>query len=89
MTLGYVILYYEHVLHDFPIINTKRLPFFWINTAVAYYYCFDFFIFIFDTYIFENMDDTQILGVWIFHNFNNVAKNILFAVGINYAGGKR
>ena len=89
LTLGYAILYYDHVLHDFPVINIKQLPFFWINTAVAYYYSFNFFIFVFDTFIFENMDETQILGVWIFHNFNNVVKNILFAVGIYYAGGKR
>lgn len=89
LTLGYAVLYYDHVLNDFPLINIKRHPFFWFNTAVAYYYSLNLFIFIFDTFIFENMDDTQILGVWIFHNLNNVVKNILFAVGINYAGGKR
>jgi hypothetical protein len=56
---------------------------------VAYYNSLNLFIFIFDTFIFENMDEAQVLGVWMFHNMNNVVKNVLFAVGINYAGGKR
>lgn len=86
LLLGYATVYYEHLLHTSPVTDLLRYPFFWINSAVTYYYGLNFFIFIFSTYIFENLKDHEIVVVWIFHNTNNIIKNILLAVGIYYAG---
>ncbi|WP_079689368.1 hypothetical protein [Ohtaekwangia koreensis] len=86
LLLGYATVYYEHLLHTSPVTVLLKYPLFWINSAVTYYYGLNFFIFIFSTYIFENLKDHEIVVVWIFHNTNNIIKNVLLAVGIYYAG---
>lgn len=85
LSIGYSIIYYDHLLDTIPAMNIMRLPFFWINTAVAYYFGLNLLLFVFSTYIFENLKDEEVLAVWAFHNLNNVFKNILFAVGLSRA----
>jgi len=84
LAIGYTLVYYDHLLSTMPAMNITRFPFFWINTAVAYYFCFNLFLFVFSTYIFENLKEEEVLAVWIFHNLNNTIKNILFAVGLSH-----
>jgi hypothetical protein len=74
LALGYSLIYFDQLLHTSPASDLAKFPFFWINSAL--------FIFIFSTYIFENLKDNEILVVWIFHNVNNTIKNILLATGI-------
>ncbi len=62
---------------------------FWLNTAVFIYFAFDLFLFVIANYIFTNMSEESKMISWSFHNFNNILKNILFAVAIGYAGVKR
>jgi hypothetical protein len=83
LSIGYSFIYYDHLLDTIPATDIMRFPFFWINTAVAYYFGLNLFLFIFSTYIFENLKDEEILAVWSFHNLNNIVKNILFAVGLS------
>lgn len=83
LSIGYAIIYYDHLLTTLPATNITRLPFFWINTAVTYYFGLNLFLFVFSTYIFENLKDEEILVVWIFHNVNNIIKNILYAIGLS------
>jgi hypothetical protein len=85
LALGYSLIYFDHLLHTSPASDLGKFPFFWINSAIMYYYGMNLFIFIFSTYIFENLKDNVILVVWIFHNVNNTIKNILLAIGINNA----
>ncbi len=86
LAFGYSLIYFDHLLHTSPASDLTKFPFFWINSAIMYYYGMNLFIFIFSTYIFENLKDNEILVVWIFHNVNNIIKNILLAIGIYHAG---
>jgi hypothetical protein len=83
LSIGYSIVYYDHLFSTMPAINIMRAPFFWINTAVTYYFGLNLFLFIFSTYIFENLKDEEILCIWIFHNLNNIIRNILYATGLS------
>lgn len=83
LSIGYSIIYYDHLLDTIPARDIMRVPFFWVNTAIAYYFSLNLFIFIFSTYIFESLKDEEILVVWSFHNLNNIIRNILFAVGVS------
>jgi hypothetical protein len=85
LLLGYSIVYYDYLLQITPASKLSKNPFFWVNSAVAYYYGLNLFIFIFSTYIFENLKDNEIIVVWIFHNLNNIIKNILMAIGVYQA----
>jgi drug/metabolite transporter (DMT)-like permease len=89
LAIGYSVIYYDHLLNTIPVSSIRRLPFFWINTAVAYYFSFNLFILVFGTFIFENLKEVEIHAVWVFHNLNNIIKNGLFAIGLYYAGEKR
>lgn len=86
LAFGYSLIYFDHLLHTSPASDLAKFPFFWINSAIMYYYGMNLFIFIFSTYIFENLKDNEILVVWIFHNVNNTIKNVLLAIGIYHAG---
>jgi len=86
LALTYSLIYFDHLLHTSPASNLAKFPLFWINSAIMYYYGMNLFIFIFSTYIFENLQDNEILVVWIFHNMNNIIKNVLLATGIYHAG---
>jgi len=85
LALGYSIVYFEHLRHTLPVANLTRSPFFWVNASVGYYFGLNLFIFVFSTYIFENLKEDEILAVWIFHNLNNIIKNILLGIGMYYA----
>ncbi|HET9057304.1 MAG TPA: hypothetical protein VFN30_10720, partial [Chitinophagaceae bacterium] len=56
--------------------------------AVFLYFSFNLFLFIIANYVFKNFSNEIGMTVWGFHNINNIVKNILFAVGIYYAGKK-
>ncbi|HEY9004854.1 MAG TPA: hypothetical protein VIM75_01905 [Ohtaekwangia sp.] len=89
LALGYAVVYYDHLLGTTDAQKIKRLPFFWINTAVAYYFGLNLVIFIFSTFVFENLHEDEVLTVWMFHNLNNIMRNLLLAAGLYYAGEKR
>ncbi|HET9056058.1 MAG TPA: hypothetical protein VFN30_04340, partial [Chitinophagaceae bacterium] len=61
----------------------------WITTAVFLYFSFNLFLFIMANYILKKFSAEIGMTVWGFHNINNIVKNILFAVGIYYAGKKQ
>ena len=79
---GYSLVYYDHLIHTIPARNIFSYPLFWINSAIAYYYCFNLFLFIVSTYAFENLKSNEVLAIGIFHNVNNIVKNALFTVGL-------
>jgi hypothetical protein len=83
--LVYAVLYYHYLIKITPVSNpVKYLPF-WINSAVTYYFGFNFIIFILCTYISFQLKEKEVVMMWAFHNVNNIIKNILFTVGICYA----
>jgi hypothetical protein len=83
LSIGYSIIYYDHLISTMPGTNIMQVPFFWINTAVIYYFGINLFLFVFSTYIFENLKNEEILVVWAFHNANNIIRNILYAIGLS------
>ena len=85
LLLGYSVVYYDYLLHITPASKLSKNPFFWVNCAVCYYYGLNLFIFIFSNYIFENLNENEIIVVWTFHTFNNIIKNTLLAIGIYQA----
>ncbi|HET9055571.1 MAG TPA: hypothetical protein VFN30_01870 [Chitinophagaceae bacterium] len=87
--LTYSVLYYRQLLITLPAQNIGQYAPFWINTAVSLYFSFNLFLFIIANYVFTNLPADAGMLVWGFHNVNNILKNILFAVGIYYAGKKQ
>ncbi|MBK7885196.1 MAG: hypothetical protein IPJ81_16440 [Chitinophagaceae bacterium] len=76
------------LMHALPTVSVFRFYPFWINTAVFYYFGASFLLFISRNYIFKTQTVEFINMTWSFHNLNNIIKNILFAIGIYYAGVK-
>ena len=89
LSIGYALIYYDHLLNKRPALYIMQYPFFWINSAVVYYFGLNLFLFAFSNYIFENLKDEEVIAVWAFHNVNNIIKNILFAVGLSVIESKR
>ena len=89
LSIGYALIYYDHLLNKRPALYIMQYPFFWINSAVVYYFGLNLFLFAFSNYIFENLKDEEVIAVWAFHNVNNIIKNILFAVGLSFIESKR
>lgn len=89
LSIGYALIYYDHLLNKRPALYIMQYPFFWINSAVVYYFGLHLFLFAFSNYIFENLKDEEVIAVWAFHNVNNIIKNILFAVGLSFIESKR
>lgn len=80
--IAYSMVYYEQLIQTIPARNILSYPLFWINSAIAYYFCLNLFLFFVSTYAFENLNPNEVLAIWIFHNVNNIAKNALFTVGL-------
>ncbi|HET9058048.1 MAG TPA: hypothetical protein VFN30_14480 [Chitinophagaceae bacterium] len=87
--LIYCVLYYRQLLKTLPAENIWHYAPFWITTAALYYFGLNLLLFIITNYVFTNLPTDAAMTVWGFHNFNNIVKNILFAVGIYYAGKKQ
>ena len=85
--LIYSIKYYRQILKTR--IDLLRFSHFWLNTAVYLYFAFTLFLFAITNYIMKNIPPDVGLISWSFHNLNNIAKNILFAVAICYVGVKQ
>ena len=72
-----------------PPIDLLRFSLFWFNSAVFFYFAFSLYLFAMVNYIIQNMTADDSFAAYSFHNFNNIIKNILFAVAIGYAGVKQ
>lgn len=57
----------------------------WVNLGVLFYFSLNFYLFVSSYYIFTYESVRNAMITWGFHNFFNIAKNVLFAIGIyNY-----
>lgn len=77
-----------HVFVTTPVLKIGRYSYFWINTAVLVYFSINLLLFILASYVFTNMSADLGRIFWAFHNFNNIVKNVLFAVGLYYFSPK-
>jgi hypothetical protein len=78
----YAIKFYIACHKISPPVNALTFAPFWLNTAIFLYFSFNLFLFAMSNYIFKNMSADDSMAAWVFHNFNNIIKNILFAVSI-------
>lgn len=78
----YTILYFSAMFKTLPGPILSRFGFFWINSALFFYFSFDLFLFSASGYIFAHMDPDISSITWSFHIFNNIVKNVLFAYGL-------
>lgn len=69
------------LLNELSVIHIHRLPILWISFAALLYYAATLFIFLASNLFFQSEDQSG-LTVWILHNFLNIIKNMLFAVGL-------
>jgi hypothetical protein len=86
LILLYAFLYYRHLITSLPAADLLKYPPLWINSAVAYYFSFTLLVFLVSTYAFLNLKSSEVITLWAFHNFNNIVKNILFAIAVLYSG---
>jgi hypothetical protein len=82
----YSYTYFSSLLKNLPCTDIKGYGLFWINTGTSFYFSFNLLLFVFSSYVFENLTQEASMYFWSFHNVNNIIKNILFCVGIYYAG---
>lgn len=82
----YAVLYYRQLLKTLRISDLLKYVPFWINTSVAFYYSFNFLLFLISTYVFLNQKADEVIALWGFHNINNIFKNALFTVAVAYTG---
>lgn len=60
----------------------------WFNLGVLFYFSLNLYLFMVSNYIFNNESVENSIISWSFHNLFNIVKNVLFAIGIYYAGMK-
>ncbi len=61
----------------------------WINMGVLFYFFFNLYLFGISNYILKQMFRDDAMIIWGSHSFNNVVKNVLFAIGLYEAGKKK
>jgi hypothetical protein len=80
--IGLSLFYFYRLLNDLPIVHIQHLPMLWISFAVLTYYAGNFFLFLINNYIINNVQSGPHKLMWILHNLLNITKNILFAVAL-------
>ncbi|MBK7883250.1 MAG: hypothetical protein IPJ81_05245 [Chitinophagaceae bacterium] len=80
----YSMSYYLKLLDNMPTTNIFSFHLFWFNTAIFYYFGASVLIFLCIDFVLKNIPADEGIIIWGFHNFNNIIKNILFAVAIYY-----
>jgi hypothetical protein len=75
------LLYFYGLLQDLPSRNIQRLPMFWINIGVLFYFSGIFFVMIFTDYM-VNVLKADLVTPWIFHNFLGIVRYLLFAFAL-------
>lgn len=86
MLMIFSLTYFSSILERLPSENIMHFAFFWTNSAIGFYFSFNFLLFVFANYVFTSLSPEEGIVFWTFHNINNIIKNLLFAVGIYYAG---
>jgi hypothetical protein len=72
------LLYFYQLLNAREFVHIEKLPMFWINSGVLFYFGINIFLFmLFDKFIKHREND-----VWIIHDLTNVIANILYSVGL-------
>jgi hypothetical protein len=79
----YSSLYWYQLYVTQPTPELRYYPQFWFNAAIFAYFSFNLFLFTIFSYLTELSNDAA-LAIWIWHNLNNIAKNVLFAMAIFY-----
>lgn len=75
------LIYFYSLLKSLPTKNVQRLPMFWINIGILFYYAGIFFVLIFTDYM-VNVLKNDLVSPWTFHNFLGIVHNIIFALGL-------
>jgi hypothetical protein len=75
------LVYFYTLLKGLPTRSVQRLPMFWINIGVLFYYSGTFFVMIFTDYL-VNVLKNDLIYQWAFHNFLGIVHNILFAFAL-------
>jgi hypothetical protein len=81
--------FFKYLLDSRPVENIAQYSPAIINAAFFAYFGFSLYLFLWAEYAFSNLSNNAAIVFWAFHNFNNIAKNCLFAAGIYYAGAKK
>jgi hypothetical protein len=82
-TLVFIVLavgFFYKLMKDLPALQVYLLPMFWVNVAVLVYFAGNLFVFTLSHYLVTVLND-NLMVYWGFHNFLNILKNVLFAVG--------
>ncbi len=79
--IGLAVVFFYRLMKDLPALEIQRLRMFWINTAILIYFSGNLFLFIFNDYLVSVLKN-NLEVYWSFHNLLNIAKNLLFAIGL-------
>lgn len=76
-------VYWYDIYMKQPTLELVHYPPFWFNSAVFMYFAMNLFLFIIYKYL-GQLSEEAARATWVWHNLNNIIKNVLFAVGIFY-----
>jgi hypothetical protein len=76
--IGCFICAYMNVYFVKPTVYIFTYTPFLINLGIFSYFGFNFFIFVFSTYILENLSIPDQLAFWSVHNVNNILRSVFF-----------
>jgi hypothetical protein len=75
------VVYFYFLMKDLPEDSLKRLPMFWINTAVLFFFSCTFMLSLSLSYLVDVLKD-DLIGYWTFRNFLRVLFCIIICIGI-------
>jgi hypothetical protein len=75
------VLYFFHLLKELPEESLVRIPMFWINSAILFFFSCTFILSLFLGYIIEAMQG-DLNAYWTFRNFLRVLFCVIICIGI-------
>ena len=78
MLIVFSLLYFYQILSRQEFIHIEKQSFFWINTAILFYYSVTIFLFM----LLKKLSVEQVGQYYIINTVTNVISNILFTVGL-------
>jgi hypothetical protein len=79
--ITFTILYFYRLLVELPAIHLHRLPMFWFNSAILFYYAGASFLFAFTSYLI-NVLNNSLLNYWTFHNSLSIVEHLIILIGL-------
>ncbi len=80
MVIGFVLLYFYHILRTLEIKHLDRAPLFWVAAGSLIYFSGSLFVFIYSNKIVSSVSSS--FTIWGIHAFLYILKNIFYSIAL-------